>query len=155
MPYRKPRKPRKKESGVPKGYDSKFEAYLDKQVLSDEWYYVPTPDPDPIHYTVEHTYHTDFVHYDEENDKIIYLEAKGRFWDYAEYNKYIHVRKSLGENEELVFLFAEPYAAMPATKRRKDGTKFSHKEWAEKNGFRWFDEFNLPDEWRKVKDVDG
>lgn len=147
---RKPRKIRKKEVGVPKGYDSHFEARLDKEVLNSEvWAYVPTPDPDPIHYVVEHTYHTDFVHYDEANDKVIYLEAKGRFWDYQEYNKYIWIRDSLAENEELVFLFAEPRAAMPATKPRKDGTKFSHAEWAEKNGFRWYSEFTLPEEWKK------
>jgi len=146
LPYRKPKKERKKEVGVPKGYDSKFELYLDKKVLSNKWFYVATPDPDPIHYSVPHTYHTDFVM--EDGDNIIYLEAKGRFWDYQEYNKYIWVRESLSENEELVFLFASPHAAMPATKRRKDGTKFSHAEWATKNKFRWYDEFNLPEEWK-------
>lgn len=150
MVYRKPRKIRRKETGVPKGYDSYFEYRLDKEVLSDLWDYVPTPDPDPIPYTVEHTYHTDFIHHDKENDKVIYLEAKGRFWDYAEYNKYVWVKEALSENEELVFLFAEPHAAMPGVKKRKDGTKFSHKEWAEKHGFRWYDEFNLPEEWRQT-----
>jgi hypothetical protein len=144
---RKPRKIRKKEKAVPKGYDSHFEYRLDKEVLSDDWLYVPTPDPDPINYHVEHTYHTDFVYY--EGDKTIYLEAKGRFWDYAEYNKYVWIDKALGDNEELVFLFAQPSAAMPAARKRKDGTKFSHSEWAEKNGFRWYGEYNLPKEWRK------
>ena len=149
MAWRKPRKPRPKEKGVRKGYDSHFEYHLDKEVLSDKWIYVTTPDPDPIHYSIDHTYHTDFVLYDKENDKVIYLEAKGRFFDHAEHNKYVWVNKALAPNEELVFLFAQPQAAMPATKRRKDGTKFSHAEWADKHGFRWFDEFSLPDEWKQ------
>jgi hypothetical protein len=36
---------------------------------------------------------------------------------------------------------------MPAAKRRKDGTKRSHAEWAEANGFRWFSEETIPDSW--------
>ena len=36
---------------------------------------------------------------------------------------------------------------MPQAKRRKDGTKRSHGEWAEANGFRWFSRFSLPKEW--------
>jgi hypothetical protein len=145
---RKPRIIRSKEKGVPKGYDSNFEARLHREVLSKVWKYIPTPAPKPVPYTVEHTYHPDFVYKDKEGITI-YMEAKGRFWDYAEYNKYIWISKALGPKEELVFLFAMPYAPMPATKRRKDGTKFSHKEWAEKNNFRWFSEETLPDEWRK------
>lgn len=147
MAWRKPRKVRKKETGVPKGYDSHWEKHLHKNVLAPEWEHVPTPAPNPIAYHVEHHYHTDYILKVE--NKLIYLEAKGRFWDYAEYNKYIWVKKALSDNEELVFLFAQPHAAMPATRKRKDGTKFSHAEWADKNGFRWFDEFSLPEEWKK------
>ena len=29
--------------------------------------------------------------------KLILLEAKGRFWDYAEYSKYIWIREALKE----------------------------------------------------------
>jgi len=36
---------------------------------------------------------------------------------------------------------------MPQAKRRKDGTKRSHAEWAESHGFRWFSEETLPDIW--------
>ena len=36
---------------------------------------------------------------------------------------------------------------MPQAKRRKDGTKRSHAEWAEANKFRWFSRFSLPKEW--------
>tara|TARA_R100000656_G_scaffold24271_1_gene21457 strand:- start:195 stop:434 length:240 start_codon:yes stop_codon:yes gene_type:complete len=75
------------------------------------------------------------------------LETKGRFWDYAEFNKYIWIKKALMPSTELVFVFANPSAPMPRAKKRKDGTKRSHAEWAEANGFRWFTENNLPDEW--------
>ena len=37
---------------------------------------------------------------------------------------------------------------MPQAKRRRDGTKRSHAEWADKNNFRWFSEESLPNEWR-------
>jgi len=77
----------------------------------------------------------------------ILLEAKGRFWDYAEFSKYIWIKKTLMPSTELVFIFANPQAPMPGAKKRKDGTKRSHAEWAEANGFRWFSEYNLPDEW--------
>ena len=36
---------------------------------------------------------------------------------------------------------------MPRAKKRKDGTKRTHAEWADYNGFRWFTENNLPNEW--------
>ena len=36
---------------------------------------------------------------------------------------------------------------MPQAKRRKDGTKRSHAEWAEANKFRWFGKYSLPKEW--------
>ena len=93
----------------------------------------------------EHTYEPDFVK--EINNKTILLEAKGRFWDHAEFSKYIWVRKALPDNIELVFLFANPAAPMPGAKRRKDGTKRSHSEWADYNKFRWFSEETIPNSW--------
>jgi len=44
-------------------------------------------------------------------------------------------------------LFANPSAPMPQAKRRKDGTKRSHGEWASANGFAWYSEDSLPSEW--------
>ena len=37
---------------------------------------------------------------------------------------------------------------MPGAKRRKDGTKRSHAEWADKNKFTWYTEETLPESWR-------
>jgi len=46
-----------------------------------------------------------------------------------------------------VFLFADPNAPMPQAKRRKDGTKRNHAEWASSKGFRWFSEDSIPASW--------
>jgi hypothetical protein len=46
-----------------------------------------------------------------------------------------------------VFIFAKPLAPMPAAKKRKDGSKRTHAEWAEKNNFKWYSEFDLPKQW--------
>ena len=97
--YRKPRKIRPVEKDIPKGYDSGWEYKLHTNVLT-KW----SHHSDKISYVVEHKYEPDFT-------KVIngveyLLEAKGRFWDYNEYNKYIWIRKCLKDNQELVFLFS-------------------------------------------------
>tara|TARA_R100000231_G_scaffold139137_1_gene119371 strand:+ start:4886 stop:5320 length:435 start_codon:yes stop_codon:yes gene_type:complete len=139
--YRKPRKVRPVEKDTPKGYDSKWEYNLHNSVLKG-W----SHHSDKIPYIVEHNYEPDFT---KVIDGIEYLlEAKGRFWDYNEYNKYVWIRKSLKENQELVFLFSSPTSPMPQAKRRKDGTKRSHAEWAEKNNFKWYSEHTLPEEFK-------
>ena len=139
--YRKPRIIRPKEKDVPKGYDSKWEHKLHTTILKD-W----QRHSDKVSYIVEHEYEPDFVK--TIGDKEYLLEAKGRFWDYQEYNKYVWIRKALKPNQELVFLFSSPYSPMPQAKRRKDGTKRTHAEWADKNNFLWYNEDNLPEEWK-------
>ena len=130
---RVPRKKRPVEKGVPKGYDSKWESELHNTILKG-WKLHTSK----LNYVVEHSYTPDFIKVI--NNKTILIEAKGRFWDHAEYSKYIWIKKSLPKNTELIFLFASPHAAMPGAKKRKDGTKFSHSEWAEKNKFKWYSE---------------
>lgn len=139
---RKPRVPRPKKVVTADNhkYDSIWEAVLHESILKDWDHHV-----DNIKYVVEHKYEPDFVR--KIGRKKILLESKGRFWDFAEYNKYVWVKKNLPKNTELVFLFANPSAPMPGAKRRKDGTKRSHAEWANANGFRWFSEDTIPDEW--------
>ena len=139
---RKPRVKRPVHKGLPKGYDSKWEYELHQNELKNWEHHKGL-----IEYSIQHKYHPDFIKIID--NKIIYLEAKGRFWDYPEYSKYKWVRKYLPEDCELVFLFSDPYAAMPAAKKRKDGTKRSHAEWADKNKFRWFHKDNLPKSWRE------
>ena len=142
---RKPRVPRPKKYVKSDGskYDSIWEAVLHESILKDWEHHA-----DKISYIIEHTYEPDFVR--KIDGKLILLESKGRFWDFQEYNKYVWVKKHLPEDTELVFLFANPSAPMPGAKRRKDGTKRSHAEWAYKNGFRWFSEDSIPDDWIDV-----
>ena len=130
---RKKRVKRPIEKDVPEGYDSKWEAALHKRLL-DSW----DLHTQEVPYIVEHKYNPDFVKVID--GKTILIEAKGRFWDYQEYNKYIWIKKALPKDYELVFLFASPSAPMPYARRRRDGTKFSHAEWAEKNKFKWYSE---------------
>ena len=140
---RKPRIKRPRIESV-KGYDSIWEYVLHDTLLKNWNHHA-----DKVEYSITHFYEPDFTR--TLQDKIILLESKGRFWDYAEYSKYIWVRKNLPENTELVFLFANPSAPMPGTKIRKDGTKRTHSEWATANEFRWFTEDTLPDEWIDIK----
>ena len=139
---RVPRKPRPKKTGVPKGYDSLWEYDIHQTILQDwkhHW--------DKIEYVIQRKYEPDFVK--KIDGKTILLEAKGRFWDHAEYSKYIHIREALPKGfTELEFLFQKPYSPMPGATVRKNGTKRTHAEWAETNNFTWYSEDTLPDAWR-------
>lgn len=140
---RKPRVKRPRQERV-QGYDSAWEYLLHNTLLKDWEHHT-----EKINYVVEHLYEPDFVR--TLQNKIILLESKGRFWDYAEYSKYKWIREKLPSNTELVFLFANPAAPMPAATLRKDGTKRTHGEWATANKFRWYTESSLPDEWVNAK----
>lgn len=140
---RKPRVKRPVEKNVVVGYDSNWEYELHTG-LFNQWEF----HTEKVPYIVEHNYQPDFVK--QIGDKTIFLEAKGRFWDHSEYNKYVWIAKALPEDTELVFLFSNPEAPMPQATRRKDGTKRSHCEWASSKGFRWFSEDSVPDDWIDV-----
>lgn len=132
-----------KPKSLPKGYDSQLEYNLHQTVLKDATHHVDKVDRLP--YTVEHVYEPDFLF--RLNEKLWVIEVKGRFRDSTESAKYVWVRKMLeqwpyylksGCSEiELILLFENAATPMPFSKRRKDGTKLSHGEWASKNGFRW------------------
>lgn len=141
---RRKRAVRPREKNVPSTYDSLWEHELHNGLLQGWKHHT-----NQISYTIEHTYHPDFVK--KVGKKTVLLEAKGRFWDYAEFSKYLWIKKALPKDVELVFLFANPSAPMPNAPRRKDGTKRSHGEWASANGFRWFSEASLPREWVNKK----
>ena len=145
---RKPRVKRPRKEKI-KGYDSVWEYILHDTLLKDWEHHA-----EKVTYVVEHTYQPDFTR--ALQGTLILLESKGRFWDHAEYSKYIWVKKHLPINVELVFLFANASAPMPGSKIRKDGTKRTHGEWATANGFRWYTEDTLPDEWidSKAKETD-
>lgn len=116
--------------------DSKWEEKLKNGVLKKYEYH-----PVALDYTIpstKHKYHPDWCV--RHGDKTIYIEAKGRFRERAEYMKYLYVREALKASEELVFLFMKPLTPMPNAQRRLDGSRRTHAEWAETNGFEWYTE---------------
>jgi len=115
-----------KRGKPPKGYDSWFEYELHTDYLSECAHH-----PEMISYTQTKLYEPDFIIGD------FLIEAKGRFRDSEEARKYVDIRRSL-VCQELVFVFYDPNIPMPRARRRKDGTKFTMSEWADKNGFRYF-----------------
>jgi len=92
--------------------------------------------PEPVSYVVEHKYNPDFLLMAPEGKLLV--EVKGYFQESSEAAKYIWVRKSLPEGEELVFVFERPQTEFHWLKKRKDGTRQTMAEWADKNEFRWF-----------------
>ena len=110
-------------------YHSNFEKLLDKGPLSIAKYH-----PKPLYYVVPEQvcqYTPDWLY------KNWYIESKGRFRTKAEATKYIHIRDSLEEGKKFIFVFQNPNTPMPGSKRRRDGTKFSVSEWADKHNFIW------------------
>jgi hypothetical protein len=121
------------------GYDSQFEKDLHDGVLKG-W----EEHEEKLPYVIDHNYHPDFGK--QFGDKKIIIEAKGRFWDSAEYSKYLWIRKCLPKDYELIFVFMNPEKAMPNAKKRKDGTKRTMAEWAESKNFRWYTMETFPEE---------
>ena len=119
-------------------YRSRFESYCHK-ALGDECDFEPVT----IEYSMEHKYTPDFV--PKHNDHIL-IECKGRFRSSAEAAKYRAIREC-NPSKEIIFIFMNPDCPMPHTKKRKDGTRNTHGEWATKNGFRWYTMKDIPDNW--------
>lgn len=141
-------KSRKHWNGRRQGYetDSKWEQELKDGIFKDLKYH-----PCKIPYTIEHTYQPDwvidvlslddcFIHTNgfPIGLKKVYIEAKGLFRDASELQKYVAVKNHFTMGQELVFLFMKPNAPIYFKTKRKDGTKMTHAEFAEKHGFRWF-----------------
>lgn len=75
---------------------------------------------------------------------VVYLETKGRFRTRAEAQKYLHIRKSLGKDEQLVFILQGKNAKMPGKEGRKSKVtgqklkKETMEQWLTRHGFKWF-----------------
>lgn len=133
----------KKDKKLPKGYDSWLEHRLHQTVLKDTCFH-PSKD-DWVPYKIEHNYEPDFIF--KHGDTLYIAETKGRAMDSAEMRKYLFVREHLTDwkvfkesgckNVELFFIFEKAATPMPHSKKRKDGTRQSHGQWATKNKFRW------------------
>jgi len=133
------RKSKTKKAKCPAGYDSRLEYDLANNELK-QWEYHPK---ERVSYVIQANYEPDFLL--ETPSKTFLLEVKGRFRTRSEASKYIHVRTSLeearkegGKEKELIFFFQDSKKPMPGAQRRKDGTRQTHGNWAEKNGFRFF-----------------
>ncbi len=122
-------------------FDSKFEK--EAYALMRGCEYHPSKQ---IFYFVPRYYEPDFVY--TTKTKTVWIEAKGRFRTSDEARKYVHIAETLGPKEELVFLFQKPNTPMPGSRRRKDGTRYTMEEWADKQGFRWYTLETIPTGWK-------
>jgi hypothetical protein len=126
-----------------KKFDSKFEKEVYALLNKVEGFkYHPQQ---TIKYTVSRTYEPDFVY--KTRKKTVWVEVKGRFRTSDEARKYVCISEALGPKEELVFLFQKPRTPMPGSRRRKDGTRYTMAEWADKKGFRWYSLETVPILW--------
>lgn len=113
-------------------YDSLFEKKMHETVLKEcdfhnKEHLVP--------YTIQHNYEPDFVY--QKDGKTFLIETKGRFRDNVEAAKYKWIREALNpEHTEIIFVWEKAETRFPFAKRRKDGTYLTHSEWADKEGFR-------------------
>ena len=123
-------------------YDSKFEKEVHEVMQGCEYH----PE-ERLFYLVPKYYEPDFVY--KYRTKTVYIEAKGRFRTSEEARKYVIISETLSPKEELVFLFQRPNTPMPGSRRRKDGTRYTMEEWADKNGFKWYTIETIPTGWRR------
>ena len=122
-------------------FDSKFEKEAHEIMQGCEYH------PEQrLFYLVPKHYEPDFVY--THRGKTWYIEAKGRFRTSDEARKYVIISETLSPKEELVFLFQRAKTPMPGSRRRKDGTRYTMEEWAEKHGFRWFTLETIPTGWK-------
>ena len=118
-------------------YRSRFEERLGRKLKKCNY------EPFIVPYEYKATYLPDFV---PKNDPTVIIEAKGCFRNKQEIRKYIAVAES-NPHLKLVFILMYPNKPMPGAKRRRDGTKYSMREWCENHEFDWYTEDTLPKEW--------
>lgn len=126
-------------------YRSKFERVFGDQFRTLDY------EPTNIVYWSQHTYTPDFVTPSGKH----WFELKGFFRNSGEAKKYVDVSKQLhfdkpddmNHTPVLIFVFMDPDKKMPGARRRKDGTVYTMKDWADKNGFRWCTIDTVKKEW--------
>lgn len=118
-------------------YKSDLEKRLHEGSLKETDY-----EPGSVEYTIPKKYTPDFV----TKDGSIWFEAKGRFQNYGEVQKYTALKRAYPE-QRIIFIFSDPKKrAYAQCRRRKDGTFLTMQEWAETNGFEWYTEHTIPKE---------
>ena len=119
-------------------YKSDFEKRLHEGPLKETEYESAT-----VEYKIPKKYTPDFI----TRDGAIWFEAKGRFREYSEVQKYIAVRETYPD-QRIIFIFTDPLKkAYPQSRQRKDGSYLTMAEWAELNGFEWCTEHTIKKEW--------
>ena len=81
-----------------------------------------------------------------EDGSYFWIEYKGYLRD-KEKTKMREIRKQRPDLN-IRFVFEDALKPVAGARKRKDGTKQSHAEWAIKNGYRWANKF-IPMEWLK------
>ena len=115
-------------------YDSLTEQRLHQGAFRDAEFHTQK-----INYCIEHKYEPDFVITKDDGIKFI-IEVKGYFQDASECQKYTWIKKYLKDDEILVMVFEKPHKEIHFKAKRKDSTKMTHAEWAEKQGIMWLSE---------------
>src|SRR5690606_25591777 len=101
------------------------------KVVSSEFHVSKVP------YVIHKTYNPDFT-LSCDDGRVIFVEANGYHQDAQDSQKYGWIKDALESNQELVLVFEEPEKPIHVRPKRKDGTRMTHGEWAEKSGFRYF-----------------
>lgn len=115
-------------------YDSLTEQRLHEGVFKGAQFHT-----ERIPYSIEHKYEPDFIIEKDDGIKFI-VEVKAIFNDSSEASKYTWIKKCLKDNEVLVMIFEKPHQGIHWKQKRKDGTKMSYAQWADKNGIMWLSE---------------
>lgn len=89
----------------------------------------------------EAKYYADFVH---SKHPTLLFEAIERFRDRQECRKYIYIAKD-NPLFTLVFILENPLVPMPDAPLREDGSRLTHAEWCDINGFKWCTIHTLPE----------
>lgn len=119
-------------------YDSTTEQRLHQGVLANTPFH-----SEKVPYSVEHKYNPDFII--DKGDTKFLVEVKGYFQDRAEMSKYKWIKKALPEGTYLVFVLEKPDKPIHFQSKRGDGTKMTHEEWCQKEGFMVFTEETIGD----------
>lgn len=96
-------------------------------------------EPEAISYSVERRYIPDL-----RLSETLYVELKGYFRQDAQ--RKMKAVKAQHPELDIRFVFQKADATIQGAKKRKDGSKMTCSEWAERNGFAWAEE-TIPEEW--------
>lgn len=119
---------------MPKGtFEERVIHKLESKGVSFEY------EPHNLPYTVERKYIPDLLVGD------IYIELKGFFRQDAQ--RKMKAVKAQHPDLDIRFLFQRASSPVHGAKKRKDGSKMTCWEWADRYGFIWAEGEDIPEEW--------